>query len=172
MVATSDALYVLGGNIYEETEVCKPILSIEKYNFATKHWEEYGTLTQPAAYTSTIVSDNKVYLFGGLQGLDRQTGSTEEEPLHTFQCFGISTKVCTSITLPSLPEVNKAIQCDDQTYLFGLNGEICKLDRKYIINHSTECPVRVKFRLRGSPERWCFLHNVLQHEINLKPGKW
>ena len=128
MIATSDALFVLGG--YEDTEdgLDRLLSSVEKYTFAVKKWETCGELAQPSADIAAVVVDYRIYVFGGWVEQERQSDSTEKGLSAMIQCYDISTDACTCTPLPGFPIVLKAIQCNETIYLFCCQGKVGKFE--------------------------------------------
>jgi hypothetical protein len=121
MVAVGDSLYVLGGYDDEAEEGYNTLISVEKFGVMSGSWEDCGYLISPVRSASASVLQDKIYVFGGLDG-DGVTTSA-------VQCFDTRVRTCTHLTnLPSLSGMSSAVVCNKTTYLVFPSGEVLKMN--------------------------------------------
>ena len=132
MIAMSDALYALGGYLGNRADA-KTISSIERYMFRNKTWEKCGHLYQPVLCPSTSVSDNKVFLFGGVTVLSNDTTAPYLKFRRTtiIQCFDTTTNDTTVYTNSEcVCRAMSTVQVDCRTYITEFDGKIGKFELK------------------------------------------
>ena len=99
--------------------------------FRDKTWEKCGNLYQAILNPSTSVSDNKVFLFGGVTVVSNATAVPSFRRTTIIQCFDTTTNDTTVYTYSeSVCRAMSAVQVDCNTYIADVDGKIGKFELK------------------------------------------
>ncbi|KAL3877593.1 hypothetical protein ACJMK2_035289 [Sinanodonta woodiana] len=126
MVAVGDCVYVLGGfdDDADEANDFSTLISVERFGVYTGKWDDDGFMAFPVRSASTAVIQEKIYLFGGIDG--------EGQKMDAVQCYDTRQRTCTHIRdLPSVAGMSSAVKYNRTIYLIFPNGKVLKTDDGY-----------------------------------------
>ncbi|ESO95204.1 hypothetical protein LOTGIDRAFT_227286 [Lottia gigantea] len=125
MVAVGESLFILGGyddKISEESN--RTLSEIREYQMATSSWRTVADLLKPVRSMSSVVSKEKIFIFGGLLSDDTETAC--------IQCFDTRSHTCTIVgELPFSSKLSRAIAFNRRLFVICTEGSILELNEEH-----------------------------------------
>ncbi|XP_050389188.1 kelch-like protein 24 [Patella vulgata] len=143
MVAVGDSIFILGGYDDKISEECNRTLGeIKEYQIATSAWRSVADLVKPVRSMSSVVSKEKVFIFGGLLSDDTESSC--------IQCFDTRSHSCTLIgNLPFSCKLSRSIAFNRRLFILCTEGSLLEFteDMECVLVKKIPCFSRRRYGL-------------------------